>query len=111
MKDTDAIEYMINNALETQFNYIEDENFSEMREEHSKKFDENTSKIIKLEKTILSMLPIEGQKMYLEIETLSEENSALEIQYMFKKGVIEGLTTFEYLKKISKCVYLPSMKI
>jgi hypothetical protein len=111
MENKNIIECIVNNALETQYNYIQNENLSEMREDVRKKYDDNTSKIIELEKIILSMLPKEGQKMYREIESLLLHNLSIESHYMFKKGVIEGLTTFGYLKEISNSSYLPLIKI
>lgn len=113
MRSTEVkvIENLINNALETQYKYIQDENFSEMGECDATEYAGNTSKIIELEETIQSLITEDIYKIFLELDSLTMRNASIESQYMFKKGVIEGLTTFEYLKEVSNCVYLPLMKI
>lgn len=113
MKSTEAkaIEILINNALETQYIHVQDENFSDMSEEDIKEMSENTSKAIEIEHAIHKMLSPEGQKMFSELDNLYGGRLCIESRYMFKRGVIEGLTTFEYLKEVSNCVYLPLMKI
>lgn len=109
MKSTEIIEHLINNSLKAQYYNVQDDNFGDMNEDDNKESYENTEKILELEKAILSMLPIEGQKMYTELENLWGNKLSIESQYMFKRGVIEGLTTFDYLKEASN--YLHLMKL
>ena len=105
------IENLITNAFETKCYSVQDENFSEMNEEDKKTQDENISRMIELEQSINKMLSPEGKKMFDELDCLQGANLAIESRYMFKRGAIEGLTTFEYMKDASNCVYFPSIKI
>jgi hypothetical protein len=109
--DKNIIELVINNAIETQFYNIEEDNFSDMEENNANECAKNTSKMIELEKIMQSKVTKEAYEIFLEIEDLMAINTSIETQYMFKKGVIEGLTTFEYLKAVRECVYLPMMKL
>lgn len=106
-----VIENLIINALETQYQSIQENNYSDMREENIKRNAKNRSKIIELQSAIIKMLPKDGQKMFFELDSLVNANLSIESEYMFKKGAIEGLTSFEYLKQASEYVYLPSLKL
>jgi len=111
LKHINIIENMITNALEVQYMHIQEDNFSEMKEEHTKLYNENRSKINVLEKSLMKILPPDMKKVFLELDSLNNYNTGIESEYMFKKGVIEGLTTFGYLKEASDYIFLNSIKL
>jgi hypothetical protein len=110
-KSENIIEFAINNAIDTRFHIIEEADFSEIKDKDANECAKNTSRIIELEKNIKSMVSEEAYNIYLEIESLTIINTSIENQYMFKKGVIEGLTTLKYLNAVSECVNLPLIKL
>lgn len=110
-KSLGIIEHLIDNVIETQWQSIEEENFRDLSKEDTKKYKDNTTKIIELEDKLKELLPQEGIKLLSELDDLIDCNTLIESHYMFKKGVISGLTNLKYLKEASECVYLPSIKL
>lgn len=100
------IERLVQNAIEGEYYKVQGENFIQINDAERKELEYTTSMIISLEKQLLSMLPKEGYDLYIKLETLLGTTLLLESRYMFKKGVVVGLTDLEYLKETDSCLYL-----
>lgn len=111
IKYTKAIKNLITNALDAQYEAVQASNFRDMNKADKNEYDENTSKMIKLEHSIKEMLSLEGKKMLFDLDVLTGTNLAIESRYMFKRGTIEGFTDSEYLNEANGCIYLPLMKL
>lgn len=106
-----VMEKLITKTMGARYERAQEDNFSDMTEKNMKEYEENSLKIIELEKNIQKMLSPQGEKMFFELDCLNSTNSAMESRYMFKRGVIDGLTNLKYLSETDKCVYLPAIKL
>lgn len=111
MEYTQLIEKLVQNAIEGEYCRVQDENFSDMNDGERKEIEHTTSMIISLQKQLLSMLPEEGHDLYIKLDTLVGTNLLLESRYMFKKGVIVGLTDLAYLKETDSCLCLSRIEL
>lgn len=111
MKNNRIIENLFNKTIENEYIVVQDENFSDINDDECKELEEVKLKISTLEKQLFLMLPEEGRELYFELESQLGNISCIESRYMFKKGVVAGLTNLEYLKEVNKLVYLPLIKL
>lgn len=111
LKYLGLMEQLITKTMDIQYERAQEDNFIDMKEKDIKEHAENVTKMIELEHNISKMLSPEGKKMFFELDCLQGTNLAMESHYMFKRGVVDGLTSIKYLKDAGDCVYLPSIKL
>ena len=97
-----TIKNLINNTIELECWHIQDEDITQM--DNYEEYRESLDRLIELEKTLQAKLPEECHKLIEELEDLEGEIGALRERYLFKRGVVAGLTNLKYLEEIEDSI-------
>jgi hypothetical protein len=91
------LEYLVDNAIDNEFNHIQGQNFTDMKEinEHEK-LEDRCSELYEI---LMDHLPEEYRDLLEEFDSKRIECLCLESRYYFRKGVQTEILNLNYLKE------------
>ncbi|EPY6469226.1 hypothetical protein ACWO2F_003738 [Clostridium sporogenes] len=101
MNNKELVKHLVNNTIENEFYRLEDDITDLKKVEDYLNLSE---KYIELEENLYKILPKEYHSLIEELTGALDLMLGVEKRYMFKQGVIKGLTDLNYLEEVGQMI-------
>ncbi|MBO0575968.1 hypothetical protein EXQ42_14445 [Clostridium botulinum] len=101
MNNKELVKHLVNNTIENEF-YRLDEDITDLKK--VKDYLNLSEKYIELEENLYKILPKEYHSLIEELTGALNLMLGVEKRYMFKQGVIKGLTDLNYLEEVGQMI-------
>ncbi|NFD76915.1 hypothetical protein FC826_13335 [Clostridium botulinum] len=101
MNNKELVKHLVNNTIENEFYRLEDDITDLKKVEDYLNLSE---KYIELEENLYKILPKEYHSLIEELTGALNLMLGVEKRYMFKQGVIKGLTDLNYLEEVGQMI-------
>ncbi|KEI83373.1 hypothetical protein [Clostridium botulinum] len=101
MNNKELVKHLVNNTIENEF-YRLDEDITDLKKVED--YLNLSEKYIELEENLYKILPKEYHSLIEELTGALNLMLGVEKRYMFKQGVIKGLTDLNYLEEVGQMI-------
>ncbi|EJP6473810.1 hypothetical protein NHI66_003183 [Clostridium botulinum] len=101
MNNKELVKHLVNNTIENEF-YRLDEDITDLKKVED--YLNLSEKYIELEENLYKILPKEYHTLIEELTGALNLMLGVEKRYMFKQGVIKGLTDLNYLEEVGQMI-------
>lgn len=99
-KRTEMIKNLAERTIDLKYQYVQELNYSDMTQQEAAEYKEADKKYAELQDKLSEELTLELRTLFMKYTEAETNVLSLEESYMYKKGVLDGLTDLYFIREI-----------